>query len=100
MGSLFHLAIAAGIDFRALLPEVRRCCLLIGSDVRTGRPPRHPGRRTALLLGSESHGLPEEYLEVVDERWHIPGAGEAESLSVPQAAAIMMYEIYGGGSKP
>lgn len=100
MGSVFHLALAAGLDFRVLLPEVRRCCLLIGSDVRDGVPPHHPGRRTALLLGSESHGLPEDYLENVDERWHIPGAGEAESLSVPQAAAIMMYEISGGGSKP
>ena len=46
----------------------------------------------ALLMGSESHGLPASLLALTDERWRIPGGGGAESLSLPQAAAIMMYE--------
>jgi TrmH family RNA methyltransferase len=29
---------------------------------------------------------------MADEKWSIPGSGKAESLSLPQAAAIMMYE--------
>jgi len=49
-------------------------------------------KRTALLLGSESHGLPEDLLCMTDEQWRIPGTGETDSLSLPQAAAIMMYE--------
>lgn len=99
MGSLFHLDIVAGLDFRILLPVVGSRCLLVGSDVRTGTPPRPTGRRTALLLGSESHGLPEEFLKQTAETWCIPGAGGAESLSVAQAAAIMMYEIHRGRSR-
>ena len=43
-------------------------------------------------MGSESHGLPASLLDLTDERWRIPGGGRAESLSLPQAAAIMMYE--------
>ena len=93
MGSLFHLNIAADLDFTKVLPEVSRVCLLVGSDVRQGVGPHRTDRRTALLLGSETHGLPEDFLSWVAERWHIPGAGEAESLSLPQAAAVMMYEI-------
>jgi TrmH family RNA methyltransferase len=50
-----------------------------------------------LLLGSESHGLPENFLEKAEETWSIPGAGGAESLSLPQAAAIMMYEASRSG---
>ncbi len=49
-------------------------------------------KRTALLLGNESHGLPETLLKMVDEQWSIPGSSKADSLSLPQAAAIMMYE--------
>jgi tRNA G18 (ribose-2'-O)-methylase SpoU len=29
---------------------------------------------------------------MADEQWSIPGSSEADSLSLPQAAAIMMYE--------
>jgi len=43
-------------------------------------------------LGNESHGLPEAILHMADEKWSIPGSGKADSLSLPQAAAIMMYE--------
>ena len=49
------------------------------------------GGVTAILLGSESHGLPEDLLALADERWTIPGRGDADSLSLPQAAAILMY---------
>jgi TrmH family RNA methyltransferase len=96
MGSLFHLEIFNNLEFREILPIVRTTHLLIGSDVRHGVAPHRQKERTALLLGSESHGVPEEILETIDEQWHIAGAGRAESLSLPQAAAIMMYELTKG----
>lgn len=96
MGSLFHLEIFANLNFREILPVVRTTHLLIGSDVHNGIPPHQRAERTALLLGNESHGVPNEFLEIIDEQWHIPGAGRAESLSLPQAAAIMMYELTKG----
>jgi len=92
MGSLFHLAVAEGVDLERLLPELRVRFRIIGSDVREGIAPHACPAATALLLGSESRGLPGPFLSLTDERWRIPGGGEAESLSLPQAAAIMMYE--------
>lgn len=96
MGSLFHLEIFDNLNFREILPVVRTTHLLIGSDVRHGVAPHRQEERTALLLGSESHGVPDEFLEIIDEQWHISGTGRAESLSLPQAAAIMMYELTKG----
>jgi TrmH family RNA methyltransferase len=95
MGSLFHLEIFDSLNFREIIPVVRTTHILIGSDVRHGVPPHGQEERTALLLGSESHGVPDELIEIIDEKWHIKGAG-GESLSLPQAAAIMMYELTKG----
>ena len=92
MGSLFHLTVIEDLDFRKLLIEIRGRFRIVGSDVRTGIAP-HPCRpETALLMGSESHGLPGELLAETQEQWRIPGGRGADSLSLPQAAAIMMYE--------
>jgi TrmH family RNA methyltransferase len=92
MGSLFHLTVMENLDFDSILSEIRGRFRVVGSEVREGVAPHSCAAGTALLMGSESHGLPEKLLAHTDERWRIPGAGEAESLSLPQAAAIMMYE--------
>jgi TrmH family RNA methyltransferase len=91
MGSLFHLTLIANVDFPAILPGFKTSFRLVGSDVRNGVTPHSCTGKTALLLGSESHGLPQHLLNLTDERWRIPGVGDAESLSLPQAAAVMMY---------
>ena len=91
MGSLFHLAVVPEVDFADVIPSLKKNFLLVAGDVKNGTSPHPCPQPTALLLGSESHGLPEDLLELADERWNIPGAGRAESLSLPQAAAIMMY---------
>jgi len=83
------------IDLSAALPEIKKHFFLVGSDVHEGLPPHPVQKKAALLLGNESHGLPEAILQMVDEKWSIPGSGKAESLSLPQAAAIMMYECTG-----
>lgn len=92
MGSLFHLNIVANIPLKKVLPEIKQSCYLIGSNVHRGLAPHMLPKKAALLLGSESHGLPEDILAMVDEQWSIPGSGKVDSLSLPQAAAIMMYE--------
>lgn len=93
MGSIFHLPILADVDLLTTLAIIKQNFLLIGSDVRQGVLPHPPPKKAALLLGNESHGLPEELLKQVDEHWRIPGNSQADSLSLPQAAAIMMYEV-------
>jgi TrmH family RNA methyltransferase len=93
MGAVFHLAILADMDLPVLLGAIQKDYTLIGSDVHSGIPPHPVPSKAALLLGSESHGLPDDLLQLADCRWRIPGDGGAESLSLPQAAAIMMYEM-------
>jgi TrmH family RNA methyltransferase len=95
MGSLFHVTVSEGVDFATLLPTLRERFQVVGSGANRGIPPHPCPAATALLLGSESHGLPEELLAMTDEQWRIPGGG-AESLSLPQAAAILMYECTRG----
>ena len=92
MGSIFHLTIIPDIDLSSALPEIKKSFFLIGSHVRKGKLPHAVQKKAALLLGNESHGLPEALSRMADEQWSIPGSGKADSLSLPQAAAIMMYE--------
>ena len=92
MGSLFHLTLVEEVDFERFLPGLRGRFHVVGSEAREGIPPRPCKAGTALLMGSESHGLPASLLALTDERWRIPGGRGVESLSLPQAAAIMMYE--------
>jgi RNA methyltransferase, TrmH family len=96
MGGIFQLPVFSNVDLSASLPEIRKDYVLIGSDVRQGVSPHILTKKAALLLGSESHGLPDDLLEQIDERWRIPGGSQADSLSLPQAAAIMMYEVARG----
>ncbi|MEW6334286.1 MAG: RNA methyltransferase [Thermodesulfobacteriota bacterium] len=92
MGSLFHLTVAEGVDFERFLLRLRGRFHVVGSAADQGSPPHPCDAGTALLMGSESHGLPGSLLALADERWRIPGGRGVESLSLPQAAAIMMYE--------
>ncbi len=92
MGTLFHMRIMQDVNFAEALPIIKEHFFLVGSHVRDGVAPHACKQKTALLLGSESHGLPEALIRLADELWHIPGAGRSDSLSLPQAAAIMMYE--------
>jgi TrmH family RNA methyltransferase len=92
MGSLFHLTIVSDVDLITALPQIKKTHHLVGSDVREGLLPRPLPKKMALILGSESHGLPEQLLKIANERWCIPSKARADSLSLPQAATIMMYE--------
>ena len=47
----------------------------------------------ALVLGSESHGMTDEVTARVDEVVSIPMAGQAESLNVGAAAAVLCFEV-------
>jgi TrmH family RNA methyltransferase len=92
MGSLFHLTMIPEMDLMDALQEIRKHFFIIGSDVHEGTAPHPVQKKAALILGNESHGLPGTILKMTDEKWSIPGSGNADSLSLPQAAAIMMYE--------
>jgi TrmH family RNA methyltransferase len=47
---------------------------------------------TAIVVGSEAHGLSDEWLRRADVRVRIPMFGSADSLNVATSAAIAVYE--------
>jgi 23S rRNA (guanosine2251-2'-O)-methyltransferase len=48
---------------------------------------------TALVLGSEAHGVRADVLKLCDHRVSIPMLGQVTSLNVAVAAGILLYEI-------
>ena len=51
------------------------------------------GSRTAIVLGSEAHGLPDEVVDACAGAVRIPMAGRAESLNVAMAGTVLAFEI-------
>ena len=49
---------------------------------------------TALVLGAESSGVSDYWLHAADQRIKIPMRGEADSMNVSNAAAVMIYEAF------
>ena len=46
----------------------------------------------AIIMGSEQHGLSDSWLEACDQPIRIPMAGQADSLNVSTATALLLYE--------
>jgi len=51
------------------------------------------GKPVVLLMGNESHGLPEPLAAACDTLLRIPQAGRADSLNLAVATGIMLYEV-------
>ena len=49
--------------------------------------------KSLLILGSETSGLTDDILELVDQIVEIPMPGKKESLNVASAAAIAIYQL-------
>jgi TrmH family RNA methyltransferase len=48
--------------------------------------------KTALIMGSESHGISDELLKLIDLEISIPNFGQTESLNVAMATGILLSE--------
>ena len=48
--------------------------------------------KTALVMGSESHGVSDELLKLIDLEISIPNFGKTESLNVAMATGILLSE--------
>jgi TrmH family RNA methyltransferase len=53
----------------------------------------HAPEKWALVVGSESHGVSNEFVHAAQERLTIPAMGEAESLNAAIAAGIALYAL-------
>jgi TrmH family RNA methyltransferase len=94
-GALFHLPVSGGGEALAVLDGLGRAGVRrAGTVVRDGTPYDAVDLRgpTALVLGSEAHGLPAGLDAQLDDRLSIPMAGRSESLNVAMAGAILCFE--------
>jgi RNA methyltransferase, TrmH family len=94
-GALFHVPVAVGGEAVEVLEEVAGVGLRRAGTVAAGGTPhtevdlRQP---TAIVLGSEAHGLPAGVDAVLDARITIPMVGRAESLNVAMAGSVLCFE--------
>jgi TrmH family RNA methyltransferase len=94
-GSLFHVPVVVEEDPSTVLDVLGAAGLRrLGAVVRGGDDYLDVdwGVPTALVLGNESAGLPGEVLAGLDGTVGIPMAGQAESLNVGVACAVLCFE--------
>ena len=95
-GSIFRLPPALSEDPAATLDELRSQGLrTVGAAAGRGLPFDRADLfpPLALVVGNESHGLPASLAGSIDEWVHVPLAGQAESLNVGAAAAVLCFEV-------
>jgi RNA methyltransferase, TrmH family len=95
MGAAFRLPVWTEVDFEQAVKWCRKHSIqTIGADARATHSYADVDwrRPTALILGSESKGLPAEEVSAADEAVKIPMKGLTESLNVAVAAGILLYE--------
>ncbi len=103
-GAALHLPVLEGMSLAILmmqlkLQKVMTVASCVHDESRGGTAPVCPWevdwcQPTALLVGNEGAGLPEEVVHGADERIHIPMAARVESLNAAAAAAVLFYEAY------
>lgn len=97
MGSLFHLPVLAPSgSLGETLDRLKADGFeLIGSGLKGQglAEARLTGAKTALMLGNEGSGLSDEAALRADRILTIPMKGEADSLNVASAGAILLWEL-------
>ncbi len=95
-GSLFRFPVFDGISFQELRSKLQHKRFMVIGAQKDGcwLPERLKtvlGKRIALVLGSETHGLSRTVVEKLDETVKIPMEGKVESLNVAVTAAVLLY---------
>ncbi len=95
MGASFRLPFWIGGDYSQVIGWCRKqriqtvCADTDGAETYTEIDWQRP---TALVVGSESHGLSADEISAADRAVSIPMKGSTESLNVAVAAGILLYE--------
>lgn len=95
MGALFtqRLAAAPWAEFQTWLRAARGQLVGASLAAETDYRDARYTNPVFLLIGSESHGLPDAYEAECDLLVKIPMMGRADSLNAAVAAAVMAYEV-------
>jgi TrmH family RNA methyltransferase len=94
-GSVFRLPIVVEADAASVLTRVAsagRRLIGLATDAGTVWHEADVAGPLALVLGNESHGVPEPLANAIDEWVRIPMAGRVESLNVATAGAVVLFE--------
>ena len=102
MGSVFRIPVFPCRDTAELIDKLIRFGYhIVTSHLNGSNIFKWQGghARTALVIGSESHGVSQQMIDSADSLVKIPMAGGAESLNASVAAGILIYEIFRKGRK-
>jgi TrmH family RNA methyltransferase len=93
-GTLFSVPVAAAgsTDVLAWARQHSMCVVAATPDTDTVFTDVDLTGPTVVAVGSEKHGLSDEWLASADARVRIPMFGQANSLNVATSAAIILYE--------
>jgi TrmH family RNA methyltransferase len=95
MGSTFRVPLARMRDTMEVMEALGRTDISIVATVLRGGLPMHEvemRQATALVLGGEGQGLPDEIVAHAHSQLSIPMRHPVESLNVAVAAALLVYE--------
>lgn len=94
-GSIFHLNIFEEPDFIGSLTKLKEsgfklvCADLNGTDIYDYKK----NEKEIIILANEANGPTENLLEICDYKITIPKLGDAESLNVASASAVILSEL-------
>lgn len=90
-GALFQVPVVVDIELAELIGAGGRRC--VGTSSHQGVPYTQADFRgpTAIVLGNEAHGLPDD--APVDAWVTIPHEGRVESLNVAMAATVLVFDV-------
>ena len=96
MGSIFHVNAVYPDDFYQELIDFRSgdykiiCADLNGENIYNYSPGK---TKILIVFCSEAHGPSSKLREIIDERITIPKLGDAESLNVASASAVILAQL-------
>ncbi|RWZ59825.1 RNA methyltransferase [Halobacillus fulvus] len=94
-GSLFHIPFIQG-DLVPYIDALKEEGVTVWASTLTDATPYQQLKspeRAALIVGNEGQGIDESLTNLADQRVFIPIYGQAESLNVAIASAILMYHL-------
>ncbi len=97
-GSIFHVPVAVGAEYDAVLSRAREAGMTIlaadvkGDDLLAARTDGTLTKPTLWIFGNEARGLTDEHLAGADRALTVPIYGHAESMNLATAAAVCLYE--------
>lgn len=95
MGSILRLPVVRTEDVGTLIGKCREKGFQTAAMVLTGGKTHFEldlKKPTAVIVGQEGSGLPEELLKDIDHQVRIPMAEAIDSLNVATSAAVFLYE--------